>query len=129
VVEYSLIIYEEAMNMNILYLLGALLMVIILGYAYFLFVKAAREKGAVKITGFTLSGLLVVLLILLIILYKTGAIGMPEFMPEKPSMRMMQGMSGYTIGMMSDDPKAIDEFITILETKPELYSQLKERLK
>jgi uncharacterized membrane protein (DUF373 family) len=115
--------------MNILYILGALLMVIILGYAYFIFVKAKNEKGATKITGFTLSGLVVVLLVLLIVLYKTGAIGMPEFMPERPSMRMMQGMSAYTIGMMSDDPKTIDEFIAILETKPELYNQLKDELK
>ena len=115
--------------MNILYLLGALLMVIILGYAYFIFIKANKEKGATKITGFTLSGLLVVLLLLLIILYKTGIVGKPEFMPERPSMRMMQGMSGYVAGMMSDDPKAIDEFINIVKTKPELYNQLKEKFK
>lgn len=115
--------------MNILYLLGALLMVIILGYAYLIFTKATKEKGATKITGFILSGLLVVLLFLLIVLYKTGAVGIPRLMGEKPSMRMMQGMSGYTIGMMSDDPKAIEEFVNVLKTKPELYNQLKEKLK
>lgn len=104
-------------------------MLIILGYAYIIFVKAKMEKGATKITGLTISGLLVILLVLLIVLYETGTIGMPRFMPERPSTRMMQGMSGYVVGMMIDDPQAIDEFIKALETKPDLYNKLKERLK
>lgn len=41
----------------------------------------------------------------------------------------MQGMSGYVIGMMTDDPKTFDEFVNILKTKPESYNQLKEQLK
>jgi hypothetical protein len=114
--------------MNILYILGALVIIIVLGYAYSLFVKANKEKGPTKITGYSLSGLLVALIIALIVLYKTGAIGMPEFMPERPSARMMQGMSGYVTGMMIDDPQTIDEFINALKTKPELYEQVKEKM-
>lgn len=115
--------------MNILYLLGALILLLVLGYAYFILVKANREKGAIKIIGQVLSGLLILMLLLLIIFYKTGIAGMPSFMAERPSMRMMQGMSGYTIGMMTDDPQALDEFVGILKTKPELYNQLKEKLR
>jgi len=81
-----------------------------------------------KVIGRVISGLLVLVLLLLIIFYKMGIAGMPSFMPERPSMRMMQGMSGYTIGMMSDDPQALDEFINILKTKPGLYNELKEKL-
>jgi hypothetical protein len=114
--------------MNLLYILGALVIVIILGYAYLLFVRATREKGTMKFTGYALSGLLVALIIAMIVLYKTGAIGMPEFMPERPSARMMQGMSGYVVGMMVDDPQGIDEFISALKTKPELFEEVKVRM-
>ena len=115
--------------MNILYLLGVLIMLIVLGFAYFLYTRATKEKGATKITGEVLAVLLVVVLIALIILYKTGAVGMPTFMPERPSTRMMQGMSGYVTGMMVDDPQAIDEFITILKTNPQLYEKFKDKIK
>jgi hypothetical protein len=42
---------------------------------------------------------------------------------------MMQGMSGYVAGMMVDDPQAIDEFIAILKTNPQLYEKFKDKIK
>lgn len=115
--------------MNILYLLGALLVLIVLGYAYFLLAAANKEKGATKVAGQVLAGLLVLILVLLFVFYKTGIAEMPSFMPERPSARMMRGMSGYVTGMMVDDERAIDEFINTLEANPELYSKFKDRLK
>jgi len=37
-------------------------------------------------------------------------------------------MSGYVTGMMLEDEKAMDEFITVLKSNPELYKKFKEKL-
>ncbi len=41
---------------------------------------------------------------------------------------MVRGMSGYVTGMMAEDDKAIDEFISILKTNPELLAKFKQKL-
>lgn len=41
----------------------------------------------------------------------------------------MRGMSGYVVGMMTEDERTIDEFVNALKTHPELYEKVKERLK
>jgi len=116
--------------MNILYLVGGLVLFILLGYPYFLLVKANHEKGATKIMGQALAGLFTLVLALIVIFYQTGLAQMPnfQFRPNKPPMRMMRGMSGYVTGMMLEDEKAIDEFINALKTNPELYKKLKSKL-
>ncbi len=40
----------------------------------------------------------------------------------------VQGMAGYMTGMMVEDPQAIDEFISELKSKPELYEQVKLKI-
>ncbi len=117
--------------MNILYLVGILLLLVILGYPYFLWVASNKEAGAARIIGRALSGLFVLVLLLLVLLYQAGIVQMPRlgFMPERPTTRMMRGMSGYVVGMMTEDEKTIDEFISILKTNPGLYEKFKEKLK
>ncbi len=115
--------------MNILYLVGALLLLVLLGYPYFLLVKANQEKGAMRIIGRVMAGLFTLVLVVLIVLYQTGAVQPPRFMPERPSTRIMRGMSGYVTGMMLEDERVIDEFINSLKTNPELYDKVKARLK
>lgn len=117
--------------MNLIYLIGFLLLLVILGYPYFILVVANREKGPTRIIGQALSGLFVLVLLAIIILYQTGVAQMPSFrfMPERPTTRMMRGMSGYVSGMMMDDERAIDEFVNTLKANPELYKKFKEKLK
>ncbi len=117
--------------MNILYLIGALLLLIILGYPYFLLVISNRETGATRAIGRIISGLFVAVLLLLIVLYQAGIVQAPSvrFMPERPSTRMIRGASGYVVGMMSDDERVVDEFIRALKADPELYKKFKERIK
>lgn len=114
--------------MNILYFVGALLLLLVFGYAYFLLVAANREKGITRVVGQVLSALLVLVVLLLILLYKTG-IAELSFMPERPTTRIMRGMSGYVTGMMTEDERAIDEFIAALKASPGLYERFQERLK
>lgn len=114
---------------NLFYFLGALLVLAILGYAYLILVRANKEKGVTRIAGQVLSGLMVLVLLLLVVFYKTGVLEMPRFMPERPTARIMRGMSGYVVGMMVDDERTIDEFINSLQTNPELYDKFKEKLK
>jgi len=116
--------------MNILYLVGALLLLVILGYPYFLLAVANRQQGATRVMGQALAGLFVFALLLLIIFYQTGIAQMPsfQFMPQRSTTRMVRGMSGYVTGMMIEDEKAMDEFITVLKSNPELYKKFKEKL-
>jgi hypothetical protein len=116
--------------MNILYLVGGLILLFLLGYPYCLLVNANHEKGATKIMGQALAGLFTLVMVLIIIFYQTGLAKMPgfQFRPNKPPMRMMRGMSGYVTGMMLEDEKAIDEFINTLKADPELYKKLKSKL-
>lgn len=117
--------------MNILYLIGALLVLIVLGYPYFLLVMANREKGATRVIGWVMSGSFVVVFVLLVLSYQLGIVTLPDlqFMPERPSTRIVRGMSGYVTGMMLEDEKAIDEFIDSLKTKPELFEKVREKLR
>jgi uncharacterized membrane protein required for colicin V production len=117
--------------MNILYLVGALLLLVILGYPYFLLVIANREKGVTRIMGQVLSCLFTLMLLSSILLYVTGIAQMPKFrfMRDRPSTRMMRGMSGYITGSMIEDERAIDEFINVLKANPKLYERFKEKLK
>jgi hypothetical protein len=48
---------------------------------------------------------------------------------EKLPQAWHENDAGYVVGMMTDDPKAMDEFNNILKTKPELFDQPKEKLK
>lgn len=117
--------------MNILYLVAALLLLIILGYPYVIFVVANREQGiATRRMGQGLSGLFVLVLLLLILLYQTGIAQMPGFrlMGERATPRMQRGMSGYVTGLMLEDEKTIDEFITMLKTSPQLLDKFKQKL-
>ncbi len=63
--------------MSLFYLLGSIL---ILGFAYFLFIVAKNETGVTKTIGYAISGLLVVLLPIIAILYRTGAVQIPKFL-------------------------------------------------
>jgi hypothetical protein len=51
-----------------------------------------------------------------------------SFMGERASPRMIRGMSGYVTGTMLEDDKAIDEFINILKTNPQLLNKFKQKL-
>jgi hypothetical protein len=116
--------------MNILYVLGALLLLVVLGYPYIILVVANKQQGATKRMGQVLAGLFVLTLVLLILLYQTGIAQMPGFrlMGDRPTTRMVQGMSGYVTGMMLEDEQAMDEFISTLKAKPELYDRFKKKL-
>lgn len=115
--------------MSIIYLVGALVFLVILGYLYLVFVTANRERGVTRIAGQTLSGLLVLVLALMILLYQTGIASLPSFMPERPTTRIMRGMSAYVTGMMLEDEKAIDEFVGILKANPALLEKFQAKLK
>lgn len=93
--------------MNALYLVGALLLLVILGYPYLILVVANKQAGATRAVGRTISGPFVLVLLLLIILYQTGVIQMPGFRfgSGRPSTRIMRGMSGYVVGMMTEDER------------------------
>ena len=116
--------------MNILYLIGALLFLIILGYPYVILVIANKQQGITRRIGQGLSGLFVLVLVLLIILYQTGIVQMPGYrlMGERATPRMQRGMSGYVTGMMLEDEKVIDEFISILKSNPQLFDNFKQKL-
>jgi hypothetical protein len=116
--------------MNILYLIGALLFLIILGYPYVILVIANKQQGITRRIGQGLSGFFVLVLVLLILLYQTGIVQMPgvRLMGERATPRMQRGMSGYVTGMMLEDEKAIDEFISILKSNPQLFDNFKQKL-
>ena len=50
-------------------------------------------------------------------------------MPERPSTRITRGMSAYVTGMMIEDERAIDDFISNLKQEPDLYAKFLEKLK
>lgn len=117
--------------MNILYLIGALILLIVLGYPYVILVVANKQTGATKTVGRAISGLFVLVLVLLIVLYQTGVLQVPRigFSTQRPTTRIMRGMSGYVVGMMTEDERAVDEFVKALKANPDLYEKVKERLK
>ncbi|MBE3088648.1 MAG: hypothetical protein IMZ41_00030 [Actinobacteria bacterium] len=51
-----------------------------------------------------------------------------RFMGERATPRMQRGMSGYVTGMMLEDEEAIDEFISILKSNPQLFDNFKQKL-
>ncbi len=116
--------------MNILYPVGALLLLFVLGYPYLILVVAAKQQGALRRTGQGLAVLFVVVLILLIVLYATGIARMPRFrfMGERASPRMVRGMSGCVTGAMLEDDRAIDEFVDVLKSNPQLLEKIRQRL-
>ena len=65
--------------MNILYFIGALVILIVLGYPYFLLVAADREKGATRLAGQAMAGLFVLILVLVFFFYRAGIAQLPEF--------------------------------------------------
>ncbi|MGC8765607.1 MAG: hypothetical protein ACP5QT_06950 [Brevinematia bacterium] len=119
--------------MNALYLIGILILLILFGYPYLLLIKANKEKGFIKISGFILSATFVLVLFLLIILWQFGVVRMPNWrenmMPQRATPRMMHGWSEYMTGMMLENEEAIDAFIEALKSKPELYEKFKKKLK
>jgi hypothetical protein len=106
------------------------LLLVILGYPYVILVIANRQQGVTRRLGQGLAGLFVLVLVLLILLYQTGIAQMPGFrlMGLRATPRMQRGMSGYVTGMMVEDEKAIDEFISILKTNPQLFDKFKQKL-
>lgn len=116
--------------MNILYLVGALLLLVILGYPYVILVIANRQQGVTRRLGQGLAGLFALVLVLLIFLYQTGIVQIPRFRltGERATPRMQRGMSGYVTGMMVEDEKVIDEFISVLKTNPQLFDKFKKKL-
>ena len=60
--------------MDILYLVGALVFLVILGYAYFILLAASREKGIRRRIGQILTGLFVAILVLFAILFQSGVL-------------------------------------------------------
>ncbi len=116
--------------MNILYLVGPLLLLVILGYPYLMLVLATKQQGATRRMGQGIAILFVIVLLLLIILYATGIARMPafSFMGERASPRMIRDMSGYVTGTMLEDDRAIDEFTSGLKTNPQLLDKFKEKL-
>ncbi len=116
--------------MNLFYLIGALLLLLILGYPYFVLVVANRQQGITRQLGQILAGLFVLVLVLLIIFAQTGIARMPDFRfrADRAHPRIQRGMSGYVTGMMLEDEKAMDEFINILKTHPQLFAKFKQKL-
>ena len=116
--------------MNISYLAGGLLLLVILGYPYLILVVANKQQGTTRRMGQGIAILFVIILISLIVLYATGIAQMPtfRFMGERASPRMVRGMSGYVTGTMLEDDKAVDEFIGILKTNPQLLDKFKQKL-
>jgi hypothetical protein len=93
--------------MNLLYLIGILLLLCILGYPYAILVIASKQEGVIRLLGLGLAGLFVLVLLLAIVLYRTGIAKMQPFISKagRVTTRMRRGMSGYMMGMMlEDDP-------------------------
>lgn len=111
--------------MNSLYLIGILLLLLLFGYPYILLVYANREKGFIRISGFVLSSVFVLVILLLIVLGQFGIIRMPNLRENmilsRATPRMMRGWSGYMTDMMLENEETIDAFIDSLKSKPELY--------
>ncbi len=120
---------QEA-KMNTLYLVGSLIILIALGYPYFLLVFANNDEGVTRIVGYVLSALFTLVLILAIVFYGPGIAKMPElkYLRDKPTHGMTHGMVGYVAGMMVDDESTIDEFINAIKTNPELYRKFKQKI-
>ncbi len=59
--------------MNFFNFLALLILFLILGNPYPLFIKAKKEKGFLKTAGFILAGGFTALLFLVIVLWKAGA--------------------------------------------------------
>ncbi len=53
---------------------------VVLGLSYFLFVVAKNETGIVKYAGYTISGILVLMLLLTPILITMGVAKLPAFL-------------------------------------------------
>jgi len=116
--------------MNVLYLLGALLVLVLLCVPYVILVVANLQQGVTRRIGQGLAGVFVVVLILGIVLGATGVATTPTFtlMGEHASPRMVRGISGYLTGAMLEDNQAIDDFIAILKANPQLFEKFRQRL-
>jgi hypothetical protein len=116
--------------MNVLYLLGILLLLVLLCVPYVILVVANKQQGATRRIGQGLAAVFVVVLILSIVLGATGIAATPTFtlMGEHASPRMVRGMSGYLTGAMLEDNQAIDDFIAVLKANPQLLEKFKQRL-
>ncbi len=116
--------------MNLLYFLGTLLLPGILGYPYAILVVASKQEGAIRLVGFGLAGLFVLVLVLAIVFYRLGIAKMPALrsMAGRASTRMRRGMSGYMTGMMTEDEKAIDDLIDALKANPQLFESFKRKI-
>ena len=116
--------------MSVLFLLGGLLLLVLLCVPYLILVVANKQQGATRRIGQGLAGLFVVVLILAFVLVAAGSATTPTvtFMGAHASPRMVRGMSGYLTGAMLEDSQAIDEFVAMLKTNPQLLEEFKQKL-
>jgi hypothetical protein len=116
--------------MSVLFLLGAVLLLVLLCVPYLMLVVANNQEGGIRRIGQGLAGLFVVVLTLAFVLGAAGSATTPtiSFMGAHASPRMVRGISGYLTGAMLEDSQAIDEFVAMLKMNPQLLEEFKQKL-